>query len=201
MPAGRRFADAAPRRIREFFDKIHGMTLILRAVSLSDPGLVRTNNEDEAHAGGRLIAVADGMGGLPAGEVASRIAITAMAALEWAPTDDAPAVALAGAVAATTRQIRALVDEDPTREGMGTTMTAVLLAGAVLVVAHIGDSRGYLLRGGVLQPLTRDDTFVQELVEQGTLSPAEARRHPQRSLVTRAVQAYDISPAVSTLPA
>nr|MDT0661255.1 protein phosphatase 2C domain-containing protein [Micromonospora sp. DSM 115978] len=175
------------------------MTLILRALAVSDPGLVRTDNEDSAHAGARLVAVADGMGGLPAGEVASEIAIRALAALEWAPADTDPAAALREAVRVANREIRAAVDADPTRDGMGTTVTAVLLADTLLTVAHVGDSRCYLLRDATLRRLTRDDTFVQELVDQGVLTPAEARRHPQRSLVTRAVQGAGLAPTVDTI--
>ncbi|MDG4827868.1 protein phosphatase 2C domain-containing protein [Solwaraspora sp. WMMD1047] len=176
------------------------MSLILRAVAVTDPGLVRPENEDAAHAGSRLIAVADGMGGLPAGEVASEIAIRALAALEWAPADD-PVAALNGAVETANLQIRAAVEADPARDGMGTTITAVLLADTLLTVAHVGDSRGYLLRGATLRRLTRDDTLVQALVDQGVLTSAEARRHPQRSLVTRAVQGAGLAPSIDTVPA
>jgi protein phosphatase len=183
------------------------MTLILRAVAVSDPGLVRTNNEDAAYADGRLIAVADGMGGLPAGEVASEIAVQTLTGLGSAlasggpDAPDDPDAALRDAVARTNQHIRELVNADPARAGMGTTITAVLLLDGLLTVAHIGDSRGYLLRGGTMRRLTRDDTFVQELVDQGVLTPAEARRHPQRSLVTRAVQGANQPPALGSVPA
>jgi serine/threonine protein phosphatase PrpC len=177
------------------------MSLILRAVAVTDPGLVRPENEDTAHAGTRLIAVADGMGGLPAGEVASEIAIRALAALEWAPAGDDPVAALNGAVETANLQIRAAVEADPERDGMGTTITAVLLADTLLTVAHVGDSRCYLLRDATLRRLTRDDTLVQALVDQGVLTPAEARRHPQRSLVTRAVQGAGLAPTIDTVPA
>ena len=175
------------------------MTLILRSAILNDVGLVRTNNEDSALAGDRLVAVADGMGGLPAGEVASEIVIRILDELA-PPTDpDGAADALRAVVSTANQRIRAAITVDPAREGMGTTLTAALLAGETLVLAQVGDSRCYLLRDGELTQLTRDDTFVQALVDQGTLSPEQARHHPQRSLVTRAVQGADTPPAVGVL--
>ncbi|MER7888834.1 protein phosphatase 2C domain-containing protein [Micromonospora sp. NPDC094482] len=175
------------------------MTLILRSAILNDIGLVRTNNEDSALAGDRLVAVADGMGGLPAGEVASEIVIRILDELT-PPTDPAEAEeALRAAVSTANRRIHAAITVDPAREGMGTTLTAALLAGETLVLAQVGDSRGYLLRDNKLTQLTRDDTFVQALVDQGALTPDQARHHPQRSLVTRAVQGADAPPAIGTL--
>lgn len=169
------------------------MSLILRSLTVTDPGLVRPNNEDVAFAGARLIAVADGMGGAPAGEVASEIVISALAPVEGSDPDREPLAALLDAIGTANHQIREVAEADPANEGMGTTATAILLAGRRLAVAHVGDSRGYLLRGGELRQLTRDDTFVQALVDQGGLTPEEARRHPQRSLVTgrcRAPRSY-----------
>lgn len=175
------------------------MTLILRTAVLSDSGLVRTNNEDSALAGDRLVAVADGMGGLPAGEVASEIVIRLLNKLDppTAPAD-APS-ALTAVVSAANQQIRAAIGTDPAREGMGTTLTAALLAGEELTIAQVGDSRCYLVRDGLLRQLTRDDTFVQALVDQGAISLEEARRHPQRALVTRAIQGVDAPPALGAL--
>ncbi|MCX4468907.1 PP2C-family Ser/Thr phosphatase [Micromonospora sp. MW-13] len=175
------------------------MTLILRSAILNDVGLVRTNNEDSALAGDRLVAVADGMGGLPAGEVASEIVIRILDELNPPTTTEGAADALRSVVSTANRRIRAAISVDPAREGMGTTLTAGLLAGDVLVLAQVGDSRCYLLRNNELAQLTRDDTFVQSLVDQGALSPEQARHHPQRSLVTRAVQGVDAPPAVGTL--
>ncbi|MGI5211420.1 PP2C family protein-serine/threonine phosphatase [Plantactinospora sp. CA-290183] len=177
------------------------MSLILHALAASDPGLVRSNNEDVAFAGSRLVAVADGMGGAPAGEVASDIVIRALAPVEHAGTDAEPLAALVDAIDTANRRIRETTDADPETEGMGTTVTAVLLHRDRLVLAHVGDSRGYLLRAGTLRQLTRDDTYVQALVDQGGLTPAEARRHPQRSLVTRAVQGSPLHPATIALTA
>jgi protein phosphatase len=176
------------------------MSVILRSLALSDPGLVRANNEDVAFAGARLIAVADGMGGAPAGEVASEIVINALAPLEQLAGQD-PHEALITALRTANRRIEEMIDADPATRGMGTTVTAMLLHDANLVTAHVGDSRGYLWRDGVLRQLTRDDTFVQELVDHGGLTPEEARRHPQRSLVTRAVQGVPIDPTTTVLQA
>jgi protein phosphatase len=174
------------------------MTLILRTTGLSDPGLVRSNNEDAAYAGDRLIAVADGVGGLPAGEVASGIAIRVLAAVDGTPVDD-PAIALREAVGTANREIRAAAGADPASEGMGTTVTAALLTGDQLTVVHVGDSRGYLLRHAALRRLTRDDTFVQALVDQGVLTAEQARHHPQRSLVTQVVRGEELAPGLSSL--
>lgn len=175
------------------------MTLILRSAIRNDVGLVRTNNEDCALAGDRLVAVADGMGGLPAGEVASDIVIRILDELAPPALPDEAADALRAVVSAANQRIRAAITVDPARDGMGTTLTAGLLAADTLVLAQVGDSRCYLLRAGALTQLTRDDTFVQALVDQGALSPDQARHHPQRSLVTRAVQGSDTPPAIGML--
>lgn len=175
------------------------MTLILRSAIRNDIGLVRTNNEDSALAGDRLVAVADGMGGLPAGEVASEIVIRILDELTPPSTPDEAADALRAVVSTANQRIHAAITVDPAREGMGTTLTAGLLAGDALVLAQVGDSRCYLLRDGELSQLTRDDTFVQALVDQGALSPEQARHHPQRSLVTRAVQGADTPPAIGVI--
>jgi protein phosphatase len=171
------------------------MSLILRTATVSDPGLVRPNNEDAAHAGRSLIAVADGIGGLPDGEVASDIVIQALAPLEALALESDPAATLSEAMLVANLRIRERVAADPTSEGMGSTVTAVLLCGDDLVMAHVGDSRGYLLRQGRLQQLTRDDTFVQMLVDDGLLTPDQARTHPQKSLVTRALQGGEVVPS------
>ena len=175
------------------------MTLTLRSTILSDPGLVRSNNEDAGITGDRLLAVADGMGGLPAGEVASEIVIGILTELDPPAEPEAAQAALRAAISTANARIRAAIGADPERDGMGTTVTAAILAGSELVLAQVGDSRCYLLREARLRQLTRDDTFVQELVDQGVLTPEEARRHPQRSLVTRAVQGHDAPPAVAVL--
>jgi serine/threonine protein phosphatase PrpC len=178
------------------------MTLTMRTALVSDAGLVRDNNEDAAYAGRRLIAVADGVGGQPAGEVASDIMVRVLAGVEELadrPGGD-PAAALRDAVVRANQQIREVVRANRGNNGMATTVTAVALDGDRLCIVHVGDSRGYLLRDGELWQVTRDDTYVQELVDGGYLTAAQARRHPQRSLITNAVQGGDLRPATVTLP-
>ena len=138
------------------------MSLRLKTAVVSDLGLIRSNNEDAAFAGQRVLAVADGIGGAPAGEVASDIVIKALQALEEGPEPEDAQAALRAALAEANRQIGAATEADPGRQGMGTTVTALLVAGDQFALVHVGDSRGYLLRGGTLTRLTRDDTFVQD---------------------------------------
>src|SRR6266545_201452 len=170
------------------------MSLVVRAAVITDPGLVRTNNEDAAYAGRQLFAVADGIGGLPAGEVASEIAIRGLTALDEQFHGAEPLRALRKAVNEANDEIRRVAESDPANDGMGTTVTALLLSGDRFGLLHIGDSRAYLLRDGVLSQLTRDDTYVQALVDQGLLTAEAARNHSQRSLVTRAVHGEHIAP-------
>jgi len=177
------------------------MSLSLRAVMATDPGKIRSNNEDTAYAGARLVVVADGMGGLPAGELASDIVVAGLRPLDDAPDDAAPLDLLRDAVAAANDEIRVQADADPERYGMGTTCTAMMLAGDHLAVVHVGDSRGYRLREGKLGQVTRDDTYVQLLVDLGEIGAAEARDHPQRSLVTQALQGGAYEPHVFDLDA
>ncbi|WP_213457385.1 PP2C family protein-serine/threonine phosphatase [Rhizomonospora bruguierae] len=177
------------------------MSLRLQPVAVTDRGLVRGKNEDALLAGARLIAVADGMGGLPAGDVASEIAVAVLAPLADGTGDRPPLEALAEAVETANRRIAATANGDGALSGMGTTLTALLLTGNQIALVHVGDSRAYLLRGGMLAQLTRDDTYVQALVDRGALTPAEAHRHPHRSLVTQALQGREISIARRTLDA
>jgi serine/threonine protein phosphatase PrpC len=176
------------------------MNLILRAVAASDVGLVRSNNEDAVHVGERLLVVADGMGGLPAGELASDILVRALAVVDKEPDSGEPLQDLIAALQSANERIEAAVADDPERAGMGTTVTALLLAGDRVAALNVGDSRCYLSRDGVLSQLTRDDTYVQALVDQGMLTPDDARRHPQRALVTQAVQGGDFRPGGRVLP-
>ncbi|HEX8631680.1 MAG TPA: protein phosphatase 2C domain-containing protein [Catenuloplanes sp.] len=171
------------------------MTLILRTGAVTDIGLVRSNNEDCAFVGRRLLVVADGMGGLPAGELASELLVQALAGLDEMTDLGDPLPALRAAVHAGNQDIRSAAAGDEAREGMGTTVTALLLADDELALLNVGDSRCYRVRDGQLTQLTRDDTYVQALVDQGALSPADARRHPQRALVTKAVQGEPLAPA------
>ena len=172
------------------------MTLVLRYAARSDRGLVRANNEDSVYAGARLLALADGMGGHAAGEVASQLVIAALAHLD----DDEPGGDLLSKLDAAVREgnsaIAAHVEADPELEGMGTTLTAILFAGNRLGLVHIGDSRGYLLRDGELNQITKDDTFVQTLVDEGRITAEEAHSHPQRSLIMRALTGHEVEPTL-----
>jgi serine/threonine protein phosphatase PrpC len=174
------------------------MTLALRYALRSDVGLLREGNEDSAYAGPHLLAIADGMGGHAAGEVASSVAISAMVPLDHDMADGDMLSALAAAVASASGTLHEMSVADPAVEGMGTTLTALLWSGARVAVCHIGDSRAYLLRDGELHQITRDHTLVQSLVDEGRMSPAAAAVHPQRSLVTRALQgSSDAEPDLS----
>jgi protein phosphatase len=175
------------------------MSVILRTVAVSDRGKARENNEDAVHAGPGLIAVADGVGGGPSGEVASEIVIRTLSALDSEPRPAAPAEALREAVVAADQGLRKAIEADPSLAGMGTTLTAMIANGDGLDLVHIGDSRAYAWRDGALTQLTRDDTYVQGLVDKGVISREEARVHPQRALVTQAVHGAGISPTYAVV--
>ena len=141
--------------------------------------MLREGNEDSAYAGPRLLAIADGMGGHAAGEVASAVAIAAIAPLDEQNLTDSEDMldALAAAVAAARNTLHDMSVSDPAVEGMGTTLTALLWAGAQVAVCHIGDSRAYLLRDGDLYQITRDHTLIQSLVDEGR-EPGSRRQSP-----------------------
>ena len=141
------------------------MTLVLRYAARSDRGLIRGTNQDSVYAGPRLLALADGMGGHAAGEVASSLVISALAPLDDDEPGDDLLAQLREAVANGNAAIAELVSQDPDLDGMGTTLTAVLFAGGRLGLCHVGDSRAYLMRDGVLSQITHDDTFVQSLID------------------------------------
>jgi serine/threonine protein phosphatase PrpC len=173
------------------------MTLTLRYAAHSDRGLIRDGNQDSVYAGPRLLAVADGMGGMAAGDVASNIVIGAMAPLDEDVPGDALVDALRAAVETANQQLRDTVDANPQLEGMGTTLTGILFSGSKIGMVHIGDSRAYLLRNGEFTQITKDDTYVQMLVDEGRISAEEANSHPQRSLLTRALDGRDVDPEYS----
>ncbi|MEV8377402.1 protein phosphatase 2C domain-containing protein [Kribbella sp. NPDC056861] len=162
------------------------MTLSLDYAALSDVGRVRRNNEDSAYAGPHLLLLADGMGGAAAGEVASAAAVQVIRRLDK-PGIEGPDMmeALAGAVHRANERLSELVEEDPEREGMGSTVTALLFDGQQLGLAHLGDSRAYRMRDGLLYQLSHDHTFVQSLVDEGRISKEEAFTHPHRNLILR----------------
>jgi protein phosphatase len=163
------------------------MALSLRFGARSDVGLTREGNEDAMYAGPRLLAVADGMGGHAAGEVASRVVIETLAPLDESPLDGDLTSALRQAVETANAYLRDMVAADNALEGMGTTLTALLWVHQTLGLVHIGDSRAYLLRDGNLEQVTHDHTLVQTLIDQGRITPDEANTHPQRSWITNAL--------------
>jgi protein phosphatase len=167
------------------------MALALECETRSDVGR-RSNNEDAAYASARMAAVADGLGGAAAGEVASRTVIEALARLDERDAEAAPESALQDAVSQSNRTIGSMATSDPDLAGMSTTLTAVALADDDrLVVTNVGDSRTYLLRDGELTQVTRDDSLVQLLVDAGEITAEEARRHPRRSVVLDALDGQE----------
>jgi PPM family protein phosphatase len=163
----------------------------------SHVGHVRGNNEDSAFAGPHMLLVADGVGGEAAGEVASASVAFVLSAISLTPrgslrADPSDVLAvLRESVQFALRHLSDGVAADPGRTGMGTTLTAILTDGERFGLAHIGDSRAYLLRGGRLSQLTTDHTLVQSLVDDGQITPEQAREHPFKSVVTRSVNATD----------
>src|ERR671912_137806 len=162
----------------------------------SDVGMVRSNNEDSAYAGPHLLAMADGMGGHAGGDVASSTVIAALVELD----DEAlggrdVSQALLDRILAANAEIGEQVRDDPKLDGMGTTLIALLRARDKIVLAHIGDSRAFMVRDGVVTQITKDHSFVQNLVDEGRISSSDAHTHPQRSLVTRVLTgAHDDEP-------
>ncbi len=161
------------------------MLRVAEHVEKTDTGRQRRANEDAFFARTPLFVVADGMGGAQAGEVASRIAADTFA--EGLAPEGGTEERLAQRALEANRRINRRSREDHALEGMGTTLTAVYVDGDELALAHVGDSRAYLLREGELTRLTRDHTLVDELVRRGRLTEDEAAEHPQRSIITRAL--------------
>jgi len=162
------------------------LAIALRYAARSDVGLVRQVNQDSGYAGPHLLVVADGMGGHAAGDVASSIAIGEIVGLDGEShgSDDALDL-LAQALHSANSELQQAIGRQPELQGMGTTVTALLRTGNKIAVAHIGDSRAYLLRDGTFTQITHDHSFVQSLVDEGRITEEEAEGHPQRSLVTR----------------
>ncbi|MGI8585216.1 MAG: Stp1/IreP family PP2C-type Ser/Thr phosphatase [Thermoleophilaceae bacterium] len=158
---------------------------IVDQAGLTDVGRQRSSNEDSFLESAPVFAVADGMGGARAGEVASRIAVETLA--DGDAGDGEAEAQLAETAQAANRRIYELAQKDDSRAGMGTTFTAVLVDGGDVVTGHVGDSRLYRLRDEALERLTRDHSLVEELVRRGELDPKDAESHPQRSIITRAL--------------
>ncbi|MGW2092457.1 PP2C family protein-serine/threonine phosphatase [Promicromonospora sukumoe] len=167
--------------------------MTLRYAARSDVGLVRSNNQDSAYAGPNLLVVADGMGGHAGGDVASALTIAALVGLDR--PDHSSDQSMSELERSIDRARQDLVDAttaDPDLAGMGTTVTALLKSGNTLAMAHLGDSRAYLLRDGTLAQVTVDHTFVQHLVDTGRITPDEAESHPQRNVVMRVLGDFDL---------
>lgn len=153
----------------------------------SHVGLVREQNEDAGFAGPYLQLVADGVGGAAAGEVASATTAYVVTALAMGRPDQDGATLLAEAVLTAHRELQRGTRDDVARHGMATTLTAVLARGNRVTLAHVGDSRAYLVRDGALDRLSTDQTLVQLLVEKGDLRPDQVSTHPLRNVVLRSV--------------
>jgi protein phosphatase len=173
------------------------MALYLRYAVRSDLGLVRNNNEDSVYAGPRLLAIADGMGGHAAGEVASKIVIGALEPLDEDRRIDDLMRMLRDTVVEANHRIADAMGQRKELEGMGTTLTALRFVGSQVGLVHVGDSRAYLLRNNALSQITHDDTYVQYLVDSGKLTPDEAKDHPRKSVILRALMGNDVEPDVS----
>jgi protein phosphatase len=174
------------------------MTLRLSVGGRSDVGMQRQDNQDSMYAGAQLAAVADGVGGAARGDVASRLAITALMPLDAAAISD-PLQALQSAANDADTAIRETVAAHSEMSGMSTTLTALLAAGDELLLAHIGDSRAYRLRGEQLEQLTQDHTLVQALIDEGQITEEEALTHPRRSWIMRALDGRG-SPEIDLTP-
>lgn len=171
--------------------------LFLYSTTVSDVGTVRANNQDSSFAGEHLIAICDGMGGHAGGDTASSIAIRSLAHIEQDDTGgDVEVISrmMETSVMAAHDAIVGKAKRERKLAGMGTTVTAVALVAGYWVVAHIGDSRAYLLRDGHLSRITCDHSYVQHLINTGRITPAEAKNHPQRNVVMRVLGDFDIDP-------
>jgi protein phosphatase len=162
------------------------MGIALRYAARSDIGLGRySNNQDSGYAGPHLLAVCDGMGGHAGGDVASSTALGQLVALDGESHGSDAVALLSQTLREANAELRHRVEHEPRLAGMGTTATILMRYGSKLALAHIGDSRAYLLRDGELTRLTHDHTFVQSLVDEGRITEEEAEQHPQRSIITR----------------
>ena len=164
--------------------------LRLQVAAVSDVGRHRKENQDSGYASGTLLVIADGVGGAAYGDVASATAVHLLRRLDQLP--DSPSgeemlTALAGAVHRVHDKLAEMVEQDHELDGTSTTVTAALFDGHALGFAHVGDSRAYLLRQGHVEQITHDHTFVQTLIDEGRITEDEARVHPHRNIILRAV--------------
>lgn len=173
-------------------------TFSFTSAARSAVGLVRSGNEDSALINKQIIAVADGMGGHAAGEVASSLAIKTLAVLSQTFTNpdldqDSAHDLFINSIHTVDAEITRFTDEDPQLGGMGTTLTSLFLRGNRVALLHVGDSRAYRLRGNTFEQLSLDHTVLQELLSKGTISAAEAADHPQRSMLTQVVMGEGVA--------
>jgi serine/threonine protein phosphatase PrpC len=173
----------------------------LEYAAISDVGRVRKDNQDSGYAGPHVIAVCDGVGGAARGDIASSTAIGQLRRLDDGPTpgpdgaEDDLLAQVAGALHRAHDRIGELVDDNPALSGTSTTATVAVFDGERLGLGHVGDSRAYLLRGGVLRQLTKDHTFVQTLIDDGQITEEESRVHPHRNLILKAIDGiHDLEP-------
>jgi protein phosphatase len=179
---------------------VSDQVLHLSFAALSDVGRVRRDNQDSGYAGPHLLVIADGVGGAARGDIASSAAVDAIKKLDVAPGTDALSE-LAATLHLAHDRLAEIVEAHPELEGTSTTVTAAVFDGTQLQVGHVGDSRGYLLRGGELQGLTTDHTLVQSLVDEGRITEQEARVHPHRNLILKAVDGvHEPEPDLFSVP-
>lgn len=175
------------------------MSTTVKSAAVSHVGKIRANNQDSGYAGRQLFVVADGMGGHAGGDIASAIAVKRIMEADrpFTSAHDAE-FALQSALVAANSLIAETVFDHPELTGMGTTVTAIVRVGNQLALAHIGDSRLYLYRSGVLEQVTVDHTFVQRLVDSGRITAEEAAVHPRRSVLMRVLGDVEASPEIDT---
>jgi len=180
------------------------VTFRLQYAAISDVGRVRKDNQDSGYAGPWLLTVCDGVGGAARGDLASSTAIGQLRRLDEPPGDENDArrrlELVAGALHRASDKIGDLVDEEPALSGTSTTATVTLFDGARLAMGHVGDSRAYLYRDHEISQLTTDHTFVQSLIDEGRISEEDARTHPHRNLILKALDGvHDVDPDLFTV--
>ena len=164
---------------KEFYLKIAGR---------SDIGLARSNNEDSGFIGKNIFLVADGMGGHADGELASATAVSIGAKLDQKINDESDYFEISNElVSETSKQIKAAINKDLNKNGMGTTLTAGFFLNQSLVISHVGDSRLYLIRGKEIKQITKDQTYIQSLLDNNEITIEESLSHPQKSLLLQAI--------------
>lgn len=178
----------------------HDAALRLRYHAISDVGRVRKDNQDSGYAGPWLLAVCDGVGGAARGDIASSTAIAELKQLDEAPGSADLLTRLTDGLHEAHESIGAQVDHDPALNGTSTTATVALFDGSRMAIGHVGDSRGYLYRDGELSQLTVDHTFVQSLIDEGRITEEEARVHPHRNLILKALDGlHEVEPDLFAL--